>query len=134
MQLFAVNFIPLPGYCMFFGRFTYPSSGVQFQLYRQPLVEIMVSSQLPSSSVVCRLLYVFRAFYIPIIRSTISTVSTASGRNHAWYVGYSTCFGHFTYPSSGVQFQLYLQPLVHIMVSSKLPSSNVACYLLQFVV
>ena len=42
MQLFAVNFIPLPGS-----------------------------------------LYMFRAFYTPIIRSTISTVSTASGTNHS---------------------------------------------------
>jgi hypothetical protein len=41
MQLFAVNFIPLPGS-----------------------------------------LYMFRAFYAPIIRSTILTVSTASGTNH----------------------------------------------------
>ena len=42
MQLFAVNFIPLPGS-----------------------------------------LYMFRAFYTPIIRSTISTVSTAPGTNHS---------------------------------------------------
>ena len=42
MQLFAVNFIPLPGS-----------------------------------------LYMFRAFYTPIIRSTILTVSTASGTNHS---------------------------------------------------
>jgi len=41
MQLFAVNFIPLPGS-----------------------------------------LYTFRAFYTPIIRSTILTVSTASGTDH----------------------------------------------------
>ena len=41
MQLFAVNFIPLPGS-----------------------------------------LYMFRAFYTPIIRSAILTVSTASGKNH----------------------------------------------------
>ena len=51
MQLFAVNFIPLPGYSKCFGRFTHPSSGVQFQLYLQPPVQIIVSSQLPSSSV-----------------------------------------------------------------------------------
>ena len=42
MQLFAVNFIPLPGS-----------------------------------------LYMFRAFYTPIIRSTILTASTASGTNHS---------------------------------------------------
>ena len=30
-----------------------------------------------------RLLYMFRAFYTPIIRSTISTLSTASGTNHS---------------------------------------------------
>ena len=42
MQLFAVNFIPLPGS-----------------------------------------LYMFRAFYTPIIRSTILTVSTPSGTNHS---------------------------------------------------
>jgi len=42
MQLFAVNFIPLPGS-----------------------------------------LYVFRVFCTPIIRSTILTVSTASGTNHS---------------------------------------------------
>ena len=51
MQLFAVSFIPLPGYSACFGRFTHPSSGVQFQLYLQPPVQIIVSSQLPSSSV-----------------------------------------------------------------------------------
>jgi hypothetical protein len=28
-------------------------------------------------------LYMFRAFYTPIIRSTILTVSTASGKNHS---------------------------------------------------
>ena len=28
-------------------------------------------------------LYMFRAFYTPIIRSTILTVSTASGTNHS---------------------------------------------------
>ena len=42
MQLFAVNFIPLPGS-----------------------------------------LYMFRAFYTPIIKSTILTVSTASSTNHS---------------------------------------------------
>ena len=42
MQLFAVNFIPLPGS-----------------------------------------LYMFREFYTPIIRSTILTVSTASGTYHS---------------------------------------------------
>ena len=42
MQLFAVNFIPLPGS-----------------------------------------LYMFRTFYTPIIRSTILTVTTASGTNHS---------------------------------------------------
>ena len=51
MQLFAVNFIPLPGYSTCFGHFTHPSSGVQFQLYLQPPVQIIVLSQLPSSSV-----------------------------------------------------------------------------------
>ena len=51
MQLFAVNFIPLPCYFTYFGRFTHPSSGVQFQLYLQPPVQIIESSQLPSSSV-----------------------------------------------------------------------------------
>ena len=51
MQLFAVSFIHLPGYSTCFGRFTHPSSGVQFQLYLQPPVQIIVSSQLPSSSV-----------------------------------------------------------------------------------
>jgi hypothetical protein len=51
MQLFAVNFIRLPGYSTCFGRFTYPSSGVQFQLYLQPPVQIIVSSQLTSSNV-----------------------------------------------------------------------------------
>jgi len=51
MQLFAVNFIPLPGYSACFGCFTHPSSGVQFQLYLQPTVQFIVSSQLPSSSV-----------------------------------------------------------------------------------
>ena len=50
MQLFAVHFIPLPGYSTRFGRFTHPSSGVQFQLYLQPPVQIIVSSKLPSSS------------------------------------------------------------------------------------
>ena len=43
MQLFAVNFILLPGYSTCFGRFTHPSSGVQFQLYLQPPVQIIVS-------------------------------------------------------------------------------------------
>jgi hypothetical protein len=42
MQLFAVNFIALPGS-----------------------------------------IYMFRAFYTPIIRSTILTASTASGTNHS---------------------------------------------------
>jgi len=42
MQLFAVNFIPLPGYSTCFGRFTLPSSGVQFQLYLQPPVQIIL--------------------------------------------------------------------------------------------
>ena len=45
MQLFAVNVIQLPGYSTCFGRFTHPSSGVQFQLYLQPPVT--------SSSVAC---------------------------------------------------------------------------------
>ena len=48
MQLFAVNFNPLSGYSKCFGRFTHPSSAVQFQLYLQPPVQILVSSQLPS--------------------------------------------------------------------------------------
>ena len=51
MQPFAVNFIPLPGYSNCFGRFTHPSSGLQFQLCLQPPVQIIVSSQLTSSSV-----------------------------------------------------------------------------------
>jgi len=74
MQLFAVSFIPLSGS-----------------------------------------LYVFRMLYTPIIRSRIWTVSTASGTNHSIVsatffqrglplLGYSTCFGRFTHPSSGVQF------------------------------
>jgi hypothetical protein len=54
MQLFAVNFITLPVYCTCFGRFTDPSSGVQFQLYLQPPVQIIVSSQPPFSSVAFR--------------------------------------------------------------------------------
>ena len=36
MQLFAVNFIPLPCYSTCFERFTHPSSGLQ--LYLQPPV------------------------------------------------------------------------------------------------
>jgi len=38
------------------------------------------SSQFYSTA---RLLYMFRTFYTPIIRSTISTVSAASGTDHS---------------------------------------------------
>ena len=46
MQLFAVSFVPLPGYSTCFGRFTHPSSGLQFHLYLQPPVQIIASYQL----------------------------------------------------------------------------------------
>ena len=47
-------------------------------LNKQP--DAAVCSQFYSTA---SLLYMFRAFYTPIIRSTISTVSTASGTNHS---------------------------------------------------
>jgi len=37
---------------------------------------------------------------------------------------HSTCFGCFTHPSSGVQFELYLQPLVPTIVLSQLLTSG----------
>jgi len=47
-------------------------------LNNQP--DAAVCSQFYSTA---RLLYMFQAFYTPIIRSTISTVSTATGTNHS---------------------------------------------------
>ena len=74
------SFSPSPSYSTsVLTHFNYGLSGFE------PYFEITIQVQLFSVNLysTARLLYMFRAFYTPIIRSTISTVSIASSTNHS---------------------------------------------------
>ena len=67
----------------------YSTKSLEFYVYGSVHHNLFFWNNQPDAAVCSQfystagLLYMFRAFYTPIIRSTISTVSTASGTNHS---------------------------------------------------